>query len=434
MMHVYDVLDPEEQELARDRETETMRESEDITEKMKDRRRRQEDSEIYIAIEDIFEEEQDIAGGVLNDQPNWTARGKHIDNMTYSTVARDRENETTRESEYITELEVIYEQPEQTTGREPVAMNVNQAYSTVTDRRCKEDDAERESGDIQVEGLQLGTVEMTRNPAGGDQIAMNVNQAYSTVTDRRCKEDDAERESGDIQVEGLQLGTVEMTRNPAGGDQIAMNVNQAYSTVARDRWCKEDETERESGDMPNETLRLETDETIQNPAGGEIAMNLNQAYSTVVRERRCKEDEAERESRDMPNERFRLETDEIIRNPAGGDQIAMNDNMAYSTVARDKRQRECGAEAEIESGNIPEEGLRLEPVELIHDKPEQLSTDEELFDNMEQAEVICDQLQNEEVLEKTASAERHDWCGSMESGKAMTREKPEHVGNDGMTK
>ena len=39
------------------------------------------------------------------------------DNMTYSTVARDRENKTTRESENITELEIICEQPEQTTGR-----------------------------------------------------------------------------------------------------------------------------------------------------------------------------------------------------------------------------------------------------------------------------------------------------------------------------
>ena len=241
------------------------------------------------------------------------------DNTAYSTVARDRENETMRESEDITEkrqLEVIYEQPEQTTGRQSIAMNVNQAYSTVTrDRRCKEGRVERESGDIQVERLQLETVEMIRNPA-------------------------------------------------VGGEQIAMNVNQAYSTVARDRRCKEDGTERESGDMPNERLRLETVELIQNRAGGE--------------------------------------------------QIAiMNDNMAYSTVARDKRQRE--SEAEMESGNLPEEGLQLQPVEVMNDKPEQLATDEELFDNTtysEQAGVICDQLRNEKVLEKTASAERQDWCDS----------------------
>ena len=290
----------------------------------KDRRRREEDSEIEI--EDVFEEEQEIAGGVLNDRPSLTAGGEHIamnGNSAYSTVARDRENETMREREDITEkgqLEVIYEQPEQTTGRQSMAMNVDQVYSTVT-------------------------------------------------RDRRCKEDGAERESGDIQIERLQLETVEMTRNPAEGEQIAMNVNQSYSTVARDRRCKEDGTERESGDMPNKRLRLETVELIQNQEGGE--------------------------------------------------QIAiMNDNMAYSTVARDKRQRE--SEAEMESGNLPEEGLQLEPVEVMNDKPEQLATDEELFDNTaysEQAGVICDRVQNEKVLEKTASAERQDWCDSMERGK-----------------
>ena len=193
-----------------------------------------------------------------------------------------------------------------------------------------------------------------------------------------------------------------------------MNVNQAYSTVTRDRRCKENEAERESGDIQDEVLQLETVEITRNPAEGEqIAMNVDQVYSTVSKDRKCKEDRAERESGDMPNERLRLEPVELIQNRAGGEQIAvMNDNMTYSTVARDKRQRV--SEAEMESGNLPEEGLQLEPVEVMNDKPEKLATDEELFDNTtysEQAGVICD-LQNEKVLEKTASTERQDWCDS----------------------
>ena len=442
--------------------------------------------------------------------------------MTYSTLAGDRENETMRESENITELEMICEQPEQTTGREQIAMNVNQTHSTATrDRRCKEDGAERESGDIQVERVRLETVKKTRNQAGGEQIAVNVNQSYSTVRDRRCNEDEAERESGDIQVERVRLETVKKTRNQAGEEQIAVNVNQSYSTVrdrmcnedeaeresgdtciqvervrletvkktrnqaggeqiavnvnqaystVRDRMCNEDEAERESGDtcIQVERVRLETVKKTRNQAGGEqIAVNVNQAYSTVrdrmcnedeaeresgdaciqvervrletvemiwnqaggeqiavnvnqaystVRDRMCNEDEAERESGDacIQVERVRLETVEMIWNQAGGEQMAMNVNQSYSTVTGDKRQKEC--EAEIKSGGeLPEEGLRLEPVEVIHDKPELLATDEELLENMacsEQAGGICDQLQNEKVLEKTAPTERQDWCNS----------------------
>ena len=190
----------------------------------------------------------------------------------------------------------------------------------------------------------------------------------------------------------------------ARGKHIPMNDNMIYSTVARDR---ENETMRESEN------RTEPEQITWRE---QIAMNVNQAHSTVTRGtcRRFKEDEAERESGDMPNERLRLETVEMIRNRAGGEQIAMNANQVYSSLARDKKQmRECEAEAEMESRNMPEERLRLKPV----DKPEQLATDEELFaiDNTaysEQAGVICDQLRNEKVLEKTAPTERKDWCDS----------------------
>ena len=161
---------------------------------------------------------------------------------------------------------MIYDQPDQTRRGEHFAMKDNMSYSTTTvrDRRHREDVPERESGDIPEEGHQLEAAHaagiihnLPVQTARREQFAMNDNAAYSTVAkDRRCREGDTERESG----EELLLETAGMIYNrseqAAGGEQFAMNDNMAYSTAARDRRCREGATERESGDIPEEEEAL----------------------------------------------------------------------------------------------------------------------------------------------------------------------------------
>ena len=314
---------------------------------------------------DIPEERQLEAAEVIYDQPLQSPSGEQFamnDNAAYSTTVvrgrRHREDATERESGEELLLETagaIYDRPEQAAGEEQFAINDNMAYSTTVarDRRCSEDATERESG----EELQLETAgaiyDRPEQAAGEEQFAMSDNMSYSTVArDRRCRE-------GATEERQLETGGAIYDQAPSG-EQFAMDDNMAYSTtVARDRMCRKGVTVRESEDIPEEEHQLEIagvicDRTEQAARGEQFAMDDNMAYSTTVaRDRRCREGVPESH---IPEE-GQLETAEVIydrpEQAARGEQFAMNDNISYSTVARDRRCRKGATERESE--NIPKE-------------------------------------------------------------------------------
>ena len=189
---------------------------------------------------------------MIYDQPDLTMREEHFamnDNMSYSTVARDRrhrEDETEIESREIP-LEtagVISDRPEQATGGE-LAMNENMSHSTVArDRRCRAKGVtERESEDIPEKREQEAAGVIYDRPeqvVGGEQFAMNDNLSYPR--DRRC------RDGEDIPEDGEQETTVEISDQPQQAtrvEEVLMNEKLAYSTVATCRGRRHREYSRE---------------------------------------------------------------------------------------------------------------------------------------------------------------------------------------------
>ena len=393
--------------------------------------------------ENIPEERHQLEAAVaIYDQPEQSSKGEELainDNIAYFAVARDRrcrKGATERESENIPEerhqleaaetiydwpeqsessegeelaindnidrrhreggterdipeerqletAEVIYDQPLQSLSGEQFAMNDNAAYSTTVarGRRHREDATERESGEELLLETAGAIYDRPEQAAGEEQFAMSDNMAYSTVaTDRRCREG----ATGERQLETDGAIYDQPVQAPSG-EQFAMDDNMAYSTtVARDRRHREGVTVRESGDILVEE-QLETNEVIcdrpEQAAGREqFAMNDNMAYSTTIgRNRRCR-GVTEREN--VEEVLLETATSVIYNRPeqaAGGEQFAMNDNAAYSTLARDRRQREGATKRE----NGAE--ILLETATVIYDKPEQAAGAREQFsmkDNM----------------------------------------------------
>ena len=176
------------------------------------------------------------------------------DNMAYSTtVARDRrcsEDATERESGEELLLETagaIYDRPEQAAGEEQFAMSDNMSYSTVArDRRSREGATEERQ--LETDGA---IYDRPVQAPSGEQFAMDDNMAYSTTVarDRMCREGVTVRESEDIPEEEHQLETAvvicDRTEQAARGEQFAMDDNS-------DRRRREGVPERESGDIPEE--------------------------------------------------------------------------------------------------------------------------------------------------------------------------------------
>ena len=198
-----------------------------------------------------------------------------------------------------------------------------------------------------------------------------------SAKDRRHREGETERDSGDIQEEESQLeiaGVIyDRPEQAAGREKFAMN-NMAYSTtIARGRRHRQGVTEIESGDIPEEG-QLETTEVIcdqpeQAARGDEFPMNDNISYSTLARDRRQREGATKREN----GEELLLETATVIydkpEQAAGArEQFSMKDNMAYSTttttIGKDRRHREDVPVKESE--DIPEEE-RGETTRVIYD-------------------------------------------------------------------
>ena len=272
------------------------------------------------------------------------------DNMSYSTVARDRRcREGATEERQLETDGAIYDRPAQAPSGEQFAMDDNMAYSTTVarDRRHREGVTVRESGDILVEDEVI--CDRPEQAAGKERFAMNDNMAYSTTIgrDRRCRGVTERENVEEVLLETATRVIYNRPEQAAGGEQFAMNDNAAYSTLARDRRQREGATKRENGaEILLETATVIYDKPEQ-AAGAwkQFSMKDNMAYSTTTttigKDRRHREDVPVKESEDIPEEERGVTTRVIYDRPeqaAGGEKFAVNENMEYSTVLLDKTE------------------------------------------------------------------------------------------------